>query len=105
MDTTTAKECIPQDPTNPHSGEQDIYVQLVLSTVLGVSAFLGFCFLRPRWKSLYAARKRQSDAATVLPELPDTWFGWIPVLYRVSEQEVLASAGLDAFAVSLRASR
>jgi hypothetical protein len=36
-----------------------------------------------------------------LPELPDSFFGWIPVLYRITEQEVLASAGLDAFVVGL----
>ena len=56
--------------------------------------------LRPRWKTLYAARKRQKNAASLLPELPDTFFGWIPALYRVTEQQVLASAGLDAFVVS-----
>lgn len=27
-------------------------------------------------------------------------FGWIPVLYGISEAEVLASAGLDAYVVS-----
>lgn len=32
-----------------------------------------------------------------LPQLPDTFFGWIPALYRVTEQQLLASAGLDAF--------
>ena len=32
-----------------------------------------------------------------MPTLPDTFFGWIPALYRVTEQQVLASAGLDAF--------
>lgn len=26
-------------------------------------------------------------------------FGWIPVLYKVTEEQVLASAGLDAFVV------
>lgn len=56
--------------------------------------------LRPRWKSLYAARKRQTDAAVSLPQLPDTFFGWMPVLYKVTEDEVLASAGLDAYVVS-----
>jgi calcium permeable stress-gated cation channel len=56
--------------------------------------------LRPKWSSLYAARKRQNDTAAVLPELPDTLFGWIPALYRITEDDVLASAGLDAFVVS-----
>ena len=60
--------------------------------------------LRPRWTSLYAARKRQKNAASVLPELPDTFFGWIPALYQISEEEVLASAGLDAYVVGLELS-
>ena len=53
--------------------------------------------LRPRWSGLYAARKKQKDAASSLPQLPPTFFGWIPVLWRITEEEVLASAGLDAF--------
>ena len=56
-------------------------------------------FLRPRWTGLYAARKRQKNSAKPLPELPDTFFGWLPTLYRITEEEVLASAGLDAFVV------
>ena len=52
--------------------------------------------LRPRWTTLYAASKRQKNAASILPELPDTFFGWIPALYRITEDQVLASAGLDA---------
>jgi calcium permeable stress-gated cation channel len=54
--------------------------------------------LRPRWSELYHARKEQSNAASRLPELPDTLFGWIPVLWRIPTEEVLASAGLDAYA-------
>jgi hypothetical protein len=100
MDTfalSVAKKCDKYDPTDPRKQQGSIYVQLVLSLALGVSAFVGFCLLRPRWKSLYAARKRQTDAATALPDLPDTFFGWMPVLYKITEQQVLASAGLDAY--------
>lgn len=32
-----------------------------------------------------------------LPELPNTFLGWMPKLYRVTDEQVLASAGLDAF--------
>ncbi|KAK1829995.1 hypothetical protein QBC39DRAFT_120853 [Podospora conica] len=78
-------------------GGIDTQVQLVISLSLGLSAFFAFCFLRPRWKSLYAARKRRLDPSIGLPALPDTFFGWIPALYRITEQQVLASAGLDAF--------
>lgn len=67
--------------------------------LLFVPAHITVQALRPRWTSLYAARKRQKYAASNLPELPDSFFGWIPVLYRISEDEILATAGLDAFVV------
>jgi len=89
--------CEPYNPTDPANSSKDLPVQLVLSLALGLSAFVGFCLLRPRWKTLYAARKKQIDAAVSLPELPDSFFGWIPVLYKITEEEVLASAGLDAY--------
>ncbi|KAG9238556.1 hypothetical protein BJ875DRAFT_32374 [Amylocarpus encephaloides] len=92
-----AKNCTTTDPTDPSNGQQDILVQAALSLALGVSAFVVFCILRPRWRSLYAARKRKQDAADALPELPDSFFGWMPVLYKVTEEQVLASAGLDAY--------
>ncbi|KAI9885633.1 MAG: bifunctional endoribonuclease/protein kinase ire1 [Watsoniomyces obsoletus] len=77
--------------------QRDLYTQLVISTALGLIAFVSFCILRPRWRTLYAARKQQSNRASSLPELPDTFFGWIPTLYRITDGEVLRSAGLDAF--------
>ncbi|KAJ2983458.1 hypothetical protein NUW58_g6246 [Xylaria curta] len=78
-------------------GSKGIFVQLVLSSALGISAFVAFCILRPRWKTLYAARKRHTNPEIALPVLPDSFLGWIPALYRVTEEQVLASAGLDAF--------
>lgn len=60
---------------------------------------LGSQFLRPRWKALYEARKKLRNEASPLPELPGTFFGWIPVLWGVTEQQILASAGLDAYVV------
>ncbi|KAI9832419.1 MAG: hypothetical protein M1819_004408 [Sarea resinae] len=84
-------------PSDQTSSPRDLYTQLVISIALGLSAFTTFCFLRPRWTGFYAARKKQKDAASALPDLPDSFFGWIPALYRITEEEVLASAGLDAF--------
>ncbi|KAK1143431.1 hypothetical protein N8T08_006759 [Aspergillus melleus] len=78
-------------------GQRDLYTQLVISVAVGLSAFMAFCVLRPKWTELYAARRRQCGAASHLPELPDSFFGWIPVLHRITEEEVLHSAGLDAF--------
>jgi len=76
---------------------RDIHLQISISFALGIGAFLTFCFLRPRWKGLYAARKKQNDLATSLPELPDSLFGWIIPLWNITDEQVLASAGLDAY--------
>lgn len=73
-------------------------IQIGISVVLGITAFLSFCALRPRWTGLYAARKKHKNEAAVLPELPDTMFGWIVPLWRITDQQILASAGLDAYA-------
>jgi calcium permeable stress-gated cation channel len=81
---------------------RDLGIQITLSIALGLSAFIAFCILRPKWTELYNARKKQSRAALRLPDLPKTMFGWIPVLYQISETDVLASAGLDAYVVCNR---
>jgi hypothetical protein len=98
----------PDDPGKPHepwseqtNRQRDMYTQLVISSFLGLSAFFAFCILRPKWTELYAARRQQRCAASHLPELPDSFFGWIPVLYKITDEEVLHSAGLDAYVVSI----
>ncbi|KAL1890529.1 hypothetical protein Sste5346_008199 [Sporothrix stenoceras] len=79
-------------------GNKDIQVQAVISFGLGLTALLGFCIMRPRWQSLYDARRRRHpDLVSGLPVLPDSFFGWLPTLLRISEDQVLSSAGLDAF--------
>ncbi|KAJ5104160.1 hypothetical protein N7532_004689 [Penicillium argentinense] len=77
--------------------QRDLYTQFVISFALGLGAFMTFCILRPKWTELYAARRRQRNAASRLPELPNSLFGWIPVLHRITDEEVLHSAGLDAY--------
>ena len=79
------------------SSKREPFFQIGLSLALGISSFLGFCFLRTRWPGLYAARKKHIDNGE-LPVLPDTMFGWIAPLWRITDQQVLASAGLDAYA-------
>ncbi len=101
------------DPFNPPSGNdtddcrgdtyvspgtKDIQVQFVISIGLALVSFVGFCLLRPRWQSLYEARRRRHpDQVSGLPVLPDSFLGWLPALVRISEDQVLTSAGLDAF--------
>ncbi|KAF3916716.1 hypothetical protein ABW20_dc0106522 [Dactylellina cionopaga] len=86
-----------RDPIDPRSGTSDLATQLTISITMGLSAFLSFCALRRRWTDLYSARKKQTKQAAILPELPSTLFGWIPALYKISDEEVLHAAGLDAY--------
>ncbi|KAK5000930.1 hypothetical protein LTR66_000276 [Elasticomyces elasticus] len=96
MDAMHALDNDAHNPLEPGT-PRDTVIQIGLSVALGVGAFLTFCVLRPRWSGLYAARKQQIGAATALPQLPDTLFGWIPALWKITDQQVLASAGLDAY--------
>lgn len=97
---STGNETLPPtwgDQTN-EKNQRFITVQLAISFIFGLSAFIAFCILRPKWTQLYNARKKQSQSAARLPDLPKSFLGWIPVLYNIPKEEVLASAGLDAFA-------
>ncbi|KAK9369017.1 hypothetical protein V1509DRAFT_620847 [Lipomyces kononenkoae] len=69
--------------------------QLMISTSLGISAFLVFCVVRTQWPQVYAARA--SRLHNNIPALPKSMFGWIPALYSITEEQVLEHAGLDAF--------
>jgi hypothetical protein len=78
--------------------------QIVIALVLGLTAFLAFAVLRVRYPKIYVANFNHFNRAYVhsllrqrLPRLPlKLLFGWIPVLYRIDEQQVLDHAGLDA---------
>lgn len=78
-------------------------VQILIALFLGISAFLIFCFLRKRYPRIYVANFNQvnqnymhSFSRQKLPKLPSTLFGWIPVVYKINENQVLEHAGLDA---------
>lgn len=97
-------ECDYEEYVRPNRNK-DLQVQLVLSVILGASALIAFCILRPRWPSLYAARKRRLSPQISLPALSDSFFGWMPQLFKVTEEQILASAGLDAFVVGIHCLR
>ncbi|KAI5285072.1 hypothetical protein KEM54_000851 [Ascosphaera aggregata] len=78
-------------------GQRDLFTQITISVTLGLFAFFTFCIMRLKWASLYGARRQVRLSASVLPELDKSLFGWIPVVYKIDEDQVLASAGLDAY--------
>ncbi|KAL1893807.1 hypothetical protein Cpir12675_003963 [Ceratocystis pirilliformis] len=94
-DSEVQENCSGESIVNP--GKGDLQFSFWVSVALGAPSFLAFCFLRTRWATLYSARKRRLDSLIGLPTLPNTFLGWIPALYRITDEQVLASAGLDAF--------
>ncbi|KAI8097594.1 uncharacterized protein BX664DRAFT_293215 [Halteromyces radiatus] len=74
--------------------QSGLTTQLIICGSVGLLCFLVFCYLRTRWPVIFAPRnsmKRQKP-----PELPNTFFGWILPLIKISKTEMLDKVGLDA---------
>lgn len=95
------------DPIRDHngysSGARVARVQILIALFLGLSAFMVFCFLRKKYPRIYVANFNQlntnyfhSFSRQNLPRLPSSLFGWVPIVYRIDEKQVLEHAGLDA---------
>lgn len=92
-----------RDPDEVRRSSRIVSTQILVASVLGSVAFLSFCVLRARYPKIYVAnfnhlnRSHHSLSRRRLPGLPaKSLFGWIPVLFKVSEAQVLEHAGLDA---------
>lgn len=75
-----------------------VTTQLAIASVLGIFALFSFSVLLKKLPRLYASRRYKDQGSLGLP----TWnegslFGWIPVLYRINDKQLLEYAGLDAF--------
>lgn len=94
----------PVDGNNGYRvGARIARVQIALSLFLGLSAFMLFCVLRELYPRIYVANFNQANQNYLhsfsrrnLPRLPALLFGWIPVVYKIDESQVLQHAGLDA---------
>lgn len=95
---------VSSEPTyRPPSGRVAKY-QLIIASVLGGTAFLLFCLLRVKYPKIYVANFNNFNNNYVhsfgrqnLPKLPKkSFFGWIPILFRIDENQILQHAGLDA---------
>lgn len=75
-----------------------VTTQLVIATFLGLFAFLSFSVLLKKLPKLYASRKYKDDGNLRIPSWDSNkLFDWIPVLYRINDDQVLEYAGLDAY--------
>lgn len=82
-------------PFDPRAQIQTVFkVQLGICAALGLVISILFCVLRRKLPVIYAIRPYRNKNIRMLP---GTLFGWIPVLYDISPEEVLQVAGLDAY--------
>ncbi|QLQ82296.1 hypothetical protein HG537_0H00570 [Torulaspora globosa] len=75
-----------------------VSAQLYTASLLGIFALLSFSILLKKLPRLYASRKYKDEGSLRLPSWNEgTLFGWLSVVYRIRDQQVLEYAGLDAF--------
>ncbi|QLL31888.1 hypothetical protein HG536_0C00550 [Torulaspora globosa] len=75
-----------------------VTAQLYTASLLGLFALLSFSILLKKLPRLYASRKYKDEGSLRLPSWNEgTLFGWLSVVYRIRDQQILEYAGLDAF--------
>nr|CAG8538620.1 1798_t:CDS:10 [Entrophospora candida] len=90
----TRQNKVPGDIFDNASKTLLLTTQFLISISLGSVTLLTFCFLRTRWRSMFAPRLRLKRLAP--DPLPSSFFGWIVPLYKIPESTVLNRVGLDA---------
>ncbi|CAJ0888426.1 997_t:CDS:10 [Entrophospora sp. SA101] len=90
----TRQAKVPGDIFDNASKTLLLTTQFLISISLGSVTLLTFCFLRTRWRSMFAPRLRLKRLAP--DPLPPSFFGWIVPLYKIPESTVLNRVGLDA---------
>ncbi|KAK6202409.1 uncharacterized protein RJT21DRAFT_19461 [Scheffersomyces amazonensis] len=87
------------DPLNKMRGQQRVFTtQLTICLFIGISSFFLFCILRHRWPHIYAVRTlRKSYNSPPIKPLPKSYFGWLLVIFSITDEELLNYSGLDAY--------
>ncbi|EGW31594.1 uncharacterized protein SPAPADRAFT_72374 [Spathaspora passalidarum NRRL Y-27907] len=78
--------------------------QIIIASTLGLFALMVFSLLRIKYPKIYVANLNHtnfnylhSSSRRHLPKIPaKSLFGWIPIVYKINESQVLEHAGLDA---------
>lgn len=82
---------------DPIRGQERVFTtQLVLCLWIGISSFMLFCFLRYKWPHIYAIRTLRTSNS-MMKVLPNNYFGWVKVVLKISDDEMLQYSGLDAY--------
>ncbi|KAI9465651.1 DUF221-domain-containing protein [Lactarius psammicola] len=82
-------------PTIKYQGPW-LSTQIMLSSSIGMTAFLIFSYCRTRWPLLFAPRTKLKGFSPHEAHAHGAFFGWILPTLRTSEYSVLQIVGLDA---------
>lgn len=85
------------DPIAIRGPQRVFQAQLLFCSSLGLISFCLFCVLRYRWPHIYAVRTLRKSSASPLQPLPRNYFGWISVIYKLTDEDILNFSGLDAY--------
>lgn len=77
------------------AGTSGFVTTLVFSSVIGVVALVVFSFLRPRIPTVYLQRDFLQRPTPPLP--PPSFFGWIPHVLRLKDDDYAGLYGLEAY--------
>ncbi|THH11632.1 hypothetical protein EW146_g7980 [Bondarzewia mesenterica] len=99
-----ANDWDPDEPVGAPPGSPPTYkfegpwftTQALLSTGIGLTSFLVFCYCRTRWPLLFASRTKLKGFSPHEAHAHQAFFGWIIPTLKVSEFTVLQIVGLDA---------
>lgn len=81
----------------PDTQTYSIFLTLFIQTIYGLMTLILFEFTRDI-KEVYTPKFRSNKDRCPKFELPSGFLGWIrPLLYQISEKEVLDIAGLDGY--------
>lgn len=69
-------------------------VQLYTTTALGVFFFLIFCIMRYNFPLIFSVRSFRNKK---IQKLPNSLFGWIPVVLSINNDQLLQVIGLDSY--------
>ncbi|KAI5951016.1 hypothetical protein KGF54_004090 [Candida jiufengensis] len=85
------------DPIQTVGPQRVFTTQLVLTTISGLFLFILFCIMRYRWPHIYAVRTLRQQSKNILKPLPNNLFGWMKVVYKINDEDILTYSGLDSY--------
>ena len=70
---------------------------LTVAAVVAAVEIIVFIIIRTRFKRIYEPKTYLGDEERRVKPLPRTLFGWLPALFRMPQEDLIRTSGLDAY--------